>query len=120
MDTAQLSFAEVVRGGATGGHVTGSHVSHVIGSDVTGSDLSDVSRAGSKFCVCANEVAQYPLLFTGSDVSHVTGKGPVRKCSCAHAQPFPAIFSYSRSSTSTMDTEGHPKGCAQPEVGYRK
>ena len=32
MGTAQLSFAEVERGGATWSHVTGSDVSHVTGS----------------------------------------------------------------------------------------
>ena len=68
------------------------------------------------------EVAQYPALFTGSDVSHVTGRGPVRKCSCAQAQQevvqqFPAFFSYSSSSTSTMATEGHPKGVRNRRVG---
>ena len=53
MGTAQVAFAEVVRGGATGSdrvRMTGSHV--------TGSDVSHV---------------------TGSNVSHVTGSGPDRK-----------------------------------------
>ena len=67
------------------------------------------------------EVSQYPPLFTGSDVSCVTGSCTDRKC--AHA-PVSHVFSYSSSSTkckrSTMATEGHPKGwwCAhaQPEV----
>ena len=44
MGTAQVAFAVVLCGGATGSHVTG--------SDVTGSDVSHV---------------------TGSDASHVTG-----------------------------------------------
>ena len=33
MDTAQLVFADVVRGGATGSDVTVSDISHVTGSD---------------------------------------------------------------------------------------
>jgi len=53
MGTAQVAFAVVLCGGATGSDVTGSDVSLVTGSDVshvTGSDVSHV---------------------TGSDVSHV-------------------------------------------------
>ena len=40
MGTAQATFTEMVRGGATGSgvsHVTGSDVSHVTGNDITGS-----------------------------------------------------------------------------------
>jgi len=47
MGTAQLVFAKVVRGGATGSHVTGSDVSHEYGSDVihkTGSGPDQKSR----------------------------------------------------------------------------
>ena len=33
MSTAQVTFAVVLCGGATGSHVTGSDVSHVTGSD---------------------------------------------------------------------------------------
>ena len=53
MGTAQLAFAVVLCGGATGGHVTGSDVNHVTGNAV--------SRT------------------IGSDVSHVTGGDHVRK-----------------------------------------
>ena len=43
MGTAQLAFAVVLCGGATGSHVTGSDVNHVIGNTVSHMIASDVS-----------------------------------------------------------------------------
>jgi hypothetical protein len=71
MGTAQATFVEVVRGGATG-------------SDVTGSGPEVFSRV----CACANgSYAIYALVgpFRGSDVSHVTPKEG--SLGCAHAPP---------------------------------
>ena len=99
MGTTQLAFAEVV-------------LPEVTWPEVTSATWPEAAL--TEVCSAQPEVAQYPPLFTGSDVSHVTGRGPVRKSSCAHvhpevAQSFLAFFSYSCSSTSTMATEGHPE-----------
>ena len=53
------------------------------------------------------------IKYVNSDTSYITGRCPDRKCLCAYvqpevAQPFLAFFS--DSSSSTMDTESHPKG----------
>jgi hypothetical protein len=105
MGTAQATFTEMVRGGATGSdvsHVTGSDVSHVTGSDVshvTGNDI------------------------TGS-VTERKWHHRNRKWLCMHNR-FPRFFScYFISSTvvllhmTDMATGSHPKGfsclCACP------
>ena len=54
MGTAQLAFAQVLRG-ATGNHVTGNDVSHVTGSDTRHMSWPEVCSAHAQ-----QEVAQYP------------------------------------------------------------
>ena len=56
MGTAQVAFAVVMCGGATGSDVTGSDVSHVTGSDVSHVPCPEVCSAHVQ-----PEVAQYPF-----------------------------------------------------------
>jgi hypothetical protein len=54
MGTAQVAFAVVLCGGATGSHVTGSDVSHMTGSEISHVPCPEVFSAHAQ-----PEVAQY-------------------------------------------------------------
>jgi len=117
MGTDTRGFAKVVRGGATGSHVTGSDVSHVTGSDVTGSvpyRKWRQSRARNRKYVMRmrNKKLRNIHLFwpevTSVKRPEEALSGSVRMRNRKLCNRFPRFFSYC--STSTMDTEGHPKG----------
>ena len=106
----------------------------------TGSHVTESAPTGSMLCACATGSC---ALVGPPEVTSVTWpttwpeealSGSVRRRNRKLRNRFPRYFSYSSTSTisrvfflstSTMVTEGHPRGCAQPqvaqpEVGYRK
>jgi hypothetical protein len=106
MDTAQTTFAEMERGGATGSDVTesdvtGSDVSHVTGRGPDRKWRNHTSRGrkrpwlevtGSMFCSCPAFPALFPPYYGGSTSNMATGsaKGhvaPRGSLGCAHAHP---------------------------------
>ena len=151
MGTAQTTFAVVLCGGVTGSEVTWPEVTSVTcpvrkyamcmrnrklrnirpsGAFLTGSDVSYVTGAlsGRMFCACATGSCAISALIGHfwSEVSHVTGRGPVRKgpwpkvCS-AHARLFSVFFLSSTVVTWLPDvTEGHLTPSGFPWMCNRK